>query len=183
MAFTLPPLPYAPEVLEPYIDKMTMEIHHGRHHKAYVDNLNKALEGDAALQGKSIDQRTELRGNVTVRSRPALLAAWRVEPNLAAEVTVPDASLSVLGVRLNVAHRPHPVGVHAQAVQPGFRQPLPRHRLDRVAPDLGDSSDLSHFRNLPRSGACRGARSRSGEARRGHPGAGRLRSSPPRISR
>jgi superoxide dismutase, Fe-Mn family len=56
MAFTLPPLPYAPEALEPNIDKMTMEIHHGRHHKAYVDNLNKALEGDAALQSKSIDQ-------------------------------------------------------------------------------------------------------------------------------
>src|SRR5262245_2516388 len=55
------------------------------------------------LQGKSIDQRTELRGNVTVRSRPALLAAWRVEPNLAAEVALPDASLAVLGVRPNVA--------------------------------------------------------------------------------
>jgi Fe-Mn family superoxide dismutase len=56
MAFTLPPLPYPPEALEPSIDKMTMEIHHGRHHKAYVDNLNKALEGDSALQGKSVEQ-------------------------------------------------------------------------------------------------------------------------------
>lgn len=56
MAFTLPPLPYPVEALEPSIDKMTMEIHHGRHHKTYVDNLNKALEGDAALQGKSIVQ-------------------------------------------------------------------------------------------------------------------------------
>jgi Fe-Mn family superoxide dismutase len=49
-------LPYAPDALEPSIDKMTMEIHHGRHHKAYVDNLNKALEGQAALQSKSIEQ-------------------------------------------------------------------------------------------------------------------------------
>jgi Fe-Mn family superoxide dismutase len=56
MAFTLPNLPYAPDALEPYIDKMTMEIHHGRHHKAYVDNLNKALEGQAALQSLSITQ-------------------------------------------------------------------------------------------------------------------------------
>ncbi len=55
MAFTLPPLPYPADALEPYIDKMTMEIHHGRHHKAYVDNLNKALEGQAALQSKSIE--------------------------------------------------------------------------------------------------------------------------------
>ena len=49
MAFELPALPYAFDALEPHIDKETMEIHHGRHHKAYVDNLNKAIEGtDAA---------------------------------------------------------------------------------------------------------------------------------------
>src|SRR5207244_4401155 len=56
MAYTLPSLPYAPEALEPHIDKMTMEIHHGRHHKTYVDNLNKALEGQAALANKTIEQ-------------------------------------------------------------------------------------------------------------------------------
>jgi Fe-Mn family superoxide dismutase len=56
MPFTLPNLPYAPDALEPSIDKMTMEIHHGRHHKAYVDNLNKALEGQAALQNLPIDK-------------------------------------------------------------------------------------------------------------------------------
>src|SRR5262245_55601956 len=56
MAYTLPSLPYPPNALEPSIDTMTMEIHHGRHHKAYVDNLNKALEGQAALQSKPIEQ-------------------------------------------------------------------------------------------------------------------------------
>src|SRR5262244_2470491 len=56
MAYTLPSLPYATNVLEPYIDTMTMEIHHGRHHKAYVDNLNKALESQAALAAKPIDK-------------------------------------------------------------------------------------------------------------------------------
>src|SRR5262249_27275935 len=56
MAFTLPNLPYVPNSLEPYIDTMTMEIHHGRHHKAYVDNLNKALEGQSALANKPVDQ-------------------------------------------------------------------------------------------------------------------------------
>jgi Fe-Mn family superoxide dismutase len=45
MAFELPALPYATDALEPHIDKATMEIHHGKHHQAYVDNLNKALAG------------------------------------------------------------------------------------------------------------------------------------------
>src|ERR1041385_2834832 len=55
MAHELPPLPYPPDALEPHIDKATMEIHHGRHHKAYVDNLNKAIAGNAALEAKSLD--------------------------------------------------------------------------------------------------------------------------------
>lgn len=45
MSFVLPALPYATDALEPHIDKATMEIHHGKHHQAYVTNLNKALEG------------------------------------------------------------------------------------------------------------------------------------------
>ena len=45
MAFTLPQLPYAHDALEPHIDTLTMQIHHGKHHNAYVTNLNKALEG------------------------------------------------------------------------------------------------------------------------------------------
>jgi Fe-Mn family superoxide dismutase len=55
MAHALPNLPYAHDALEPHIDKTTMEIHHGRHHKAYVDNLNKAIAGNAALESKSLD--------------------------------------------------------------------------------------------------------------------------------
>jgi len=56
MPFTLPPLPYAPEVLEPHIDKMTMEIHHGKHHAAYVNNLNKALESAPDLANKTLEE-------------------------------------------------------------------------------------------------------------------------------
>ena len=53
MAFTVPPLPYAFDALEPYIDKQTMEIHHDKHHGAYVTNLNKALESAPDLQSKT----------------------------------------------------------------------------------------------------------------------------------
>jgi len=52
----LPPLPYAFDALEPYIDAKTMEIHHDKHHGAYVTNLNKALEGNADLQKLSVEQ-------------------------------------------------------------------------------------------------------------------------------
>ena len=55
MAHTLPPLPYAANALEPHIDAQTMEIHHGKHHNAYVTNLNAALEKAPELADKSLD--------------------------------------------------------------------------------------------------------------------------------
>ena len=61
MAHTLPPLPYAFDALEPHIDKQTMEIHHGKHHAAYVNNLNAALEKHPDLQSKSVE---DLLGNI-----------------------------------------------------------------------------------------------------------------------
>ena len=62
MAFSLPPLPYAYDALEPAIDKETMTFHHDKHHQTYVDNLNKAVEADSSLQGKSIE---DLLANVS----------------------------------------------------------------------------------------------------------------------
>ena len=56
MAHVLPPLPYASDALEPYIDKLTMEIHHDKHHGAYVTNLNKALDGNAELSALPIEK-------------------------------------------------------------------------------------------------------------------------------
>ncbi|HEU4565650.1 MAG TPA: superoxide dismutase [Gemmatimonadaceae bacterium] len=56
MTFTLPPLPYDYSALEPHIDARTMEIHHTKHHQAYVNNLNAALEKAPELQGKSLDE-------------------------------------------------------------------------------------------------------------------------------
>ncbi len=55
MAYELPPLPYPKEALEPYIDTMTMEIHHGKHHAAYVTNVNKAIAGKSDLESKSVE--------------------------------------------------------------------------------------------------------------------------------
>jgi Fe-Mn family superoxide dismutase len=56
MAFSLPPLPYAFEALEPHIDTQTMQIHHGKHHAAYVNNLNAALEKHPHLAGKTLEE-------------------------------------------------------------------------------------------------------------------------------
>ncbi len=56
MAFTLPPLPYAPDALEPHVDAQTMQIHHDKHHQAYVTNLNAALEKARELADRPIEQ-------------------------------------------------------------------------------------------------------------------------------
>ena len=55
MAYELPPLPYPKEALEPYIDALTMEIHHDKHHGAYVTNVNKAIAGKGDLEHKSVE--------------------------------------------------------------------------------------------------------------------------------
>ena len=68
MAFTLPSLPYAFDALEPHIDARTMEIHHGKHHNAYVTNLNNAIAG-TDLEGKSLEDLMKVAGsNTAVRN-------------------------------------------------------------------------------------------------------------------
>jgi superoxide dismutase, Fe-Mn family len=64
MAFTLPALPYAHNALEPHIDVQTMQIHHGKHHQAYVDNLNKAIAG-TEHEGKSIEELVKNAGTIS----------------------------------------------------------------------------------------------------------------------
>ena len=64
MAFTLPALPYAYNALEPYIDELTMQIHHGKHHQAYVDNLNKAIAG-TPNEGKSLEELVKNAGSIS----------------------------------------------------------------------------------------------------------------------
>ena len=64
MAFTLPGLPYAHDALEPHIDTLTMQIHHGKHHQAYVDNLNKAIAG-TEHENKSLDELVAQAGAIS----------------------------------------------------------------------------------------------------------------------
>src|SRR5271168_5250954 len=73
MPYTLPSLPYAFDALEPFIDKMTMEIHHDRHHKAYVDNANKALEGLTDWANKPVDELLRGISGVPDAKRQALI--------------------------------------------------------------------------------------------------------------
>ncbi len=63
-AFTLSPLPYAPSALEPVIDTQTMTLHHDKHHQAYVDALNAAVEADPQLQGQSLEQLVAAAGTL-----------------------------------------------------------------------------------------------------------------------
>lgn len=64
MAFTLPALPYAHNALEPHIDALTMQIHHGKHHQAYVDNLNKAIAG-TPNENKSLEELVKAAGSIS----------------------------------------------------------------------------------------------------------------------
>ena len=70
--FSLPALGYAPDTLEPHIDARTMEIHHGKHHQAYVNNLNAALKDQPALQEKSIEALLADLESVPEAIRPAV---------------------------------------------------------------------------------------------------------------
>jgi Fe-Mn family superoxide dismutase len=72
MAFTLPQLPYAFDALEPHIDTTTMQIHHGKHHQAYVNNLNAAIEKAPELAGKSLDELMRGIGKVPEAVRAAV---------------------------------------------------------------------------------------------------------------
>jgi len=72
MAHELPKLPYDKAALEPHIDATTMEIHHGKHHNAYVTNLNKAIAGNAGLEAKSLEQIVKDLGSVPDAIRTAV---------------------------------------------------------------------------------------------------------------
>jgi Fe-Mn family superoxide dismutase len=110
MSFTLPALPYASDALEPYIDKMTMEIHHGKHHQAYVTNLNKALESAPDLAGKSVE---ELLANNCAAVPEAIRTAVRNNGG-------GHANHSMFWVIMGAGKGGAPVGNLAQAINGAF---------------------------------------------------------------
>jgi superoxide dismutase, Fe-Mn family len=109
MAFTLPDLPYAHDALEPHIDARTMEIHHGKHHQAYIDNANKALEGTEwadrgvqdvlrNLESLPADKQTPVRNNAGGHANHTLF--WEIMgPNGGGEPSgaLADALASAFG--------------------------------------------------------------------------------------
>jgi Fe-Mn family superoxide dismutase len=75
MAFTLPALPYAFDALEPHIDTLTMQIHHDKHHQAYIDNLNKAIAG-TPNEGKSLEELVAKAGTISPAVRNNAGGHW-----------------------------------------------------------------------------------------------------------
>ncbi|HXD78527.1 MAG TPA: superoxide dismutase [Puia sp.] len=117
MAFTLPALPYAFDALEPHIDSTTMQIHHGKHHQAYVDNLNKAIAG-TPNEGKSLEELVARAGSISPAVRNNGGGHWNhsffwqiLTPNapagpggkLAEEIDKTFGSLDGLKEKLNAA--------------------------------------------------------------------------------
>lgn len=117
MAFTLPTLPYAHEALEPHIDTATMQIHHGKHHQAYVDNLNKAIAG-TDHENKSIEELVAAAGSISPAVRnngggywnhtfffESLAAGAEAQPSgeLASAINETFGSLDELKEKMNAA--------------------------------------------------------------------------------
>lgn len=105
MAFTLPSLPYPHDALEPHFDKLTMEIHHGKHHQAYVDNLNKAIAG-TENENKSLEELVASAGKISPAVRNNGGGHWNhsffwqiLAPNAGGEPTgkLADAIKSTFG--------------------------------------------------------------------------------------
>jgi len=117
MAFTLPALPYAHDALEPHIDTLTMQIHHGKHHQAYVDNLNKAIAG-TPNENKSLEELVKAAGSISPAVRNNGGGHWNhsffwetLAPNgggqpsgkLAEAITAAFGSLEALQEKVNTA--------------------------------------------------------------------------------
>ncbi len=117
MSFTLPQLPYSHDALEPHIDSTTMQIHHGKHHQAYVDNLNKALAG-TEYEGNSLEEVVANAGKISAAVRNnggghwnhsffweslAANAGGNPEGNLAAAINEAFGSFDAMKEQFNAA--------------------------------------------------------------------------------
>ena len=108
MAHTLPPLPYAFNALEPHIDARTMEIHHGKHHQAYVTNLNAALDKHPELHQKSIEDLLRGISSVPDDIRQAVInnGGGKIFSRVASLRALPDAARNVIENRHELSFEP-----------------------------------------------------------------------------
>ena len=119
MAHSLPPLPYPTDALEPHIDKKTMEIHHGKHHNAYVTNLNAALDKHPELQSKSVEdllREHQHRARGHPHGRASARSSFRESPRIDSVTTTRDDDGSPTGGA--VSTRPA-AGAAAAVIAPG----------------------------------------------------------------
>ncbi len=103
--FTLPKLPYAYDALEPYIDTQTMQIHHDKHHQAYVDNLNKAVSGDPTLASLTVEQLLQRIDTLpaTVRTAVRNQGGGHANHSLFWETLAPSGKTGKPGAKLSAA--------------------------------------------------------------------------------
>ncbi len=124
MAFTLPALPYAFSALEPHIDAATMEIHSQKHHKAYVDNLNKALAGHADLEAKDIAALLRDIKSVPEAIRPAVInnGGGHANHSFFWEIMTPNGGGEPTGAIADEIKKHHPDFAH-------FRETIKQNAL------------------------------------------------------
>ena len=124
MAHTLPALPYAFSALEPHIDAQTMEIHSQKHHRAYVDNLNKALAGHADLEAKDITALLRDIKSVPEAIRPAVTnnGGGHANHSLFWEIMTPNGGGDPTGVLADEIKKHHPDFAH-------FRETIKQNAL------------------------------------------------------
>ncbi len=106
------------------------------------------------LAGKTVDQRADFRGNVTVTSRPTITANWRLDPNLSGQVSLADASMSIAGVPLSVGNEVKPF--LDRAVTEQLTQLQGRLRNDRILEETAQREWIKMCRSIPLGGAGRG---------------------------
>src|SRR5262249_36280923 len=99
MPYSLPPLPYAPDALEPHIDRQTMELHHSKHHATYISKLNADLEHYPALQSKSVEELLRGISNLPspLRTAARKMVGVHANPSLFGQIMGPAAGFTPTG--------------------------------------------------------------------------------------
>ena len=146
MAHQLPSLPYAFDALEPHIDAQTMEIHHGKHHQAYINNLNAALEAHPDLQGKSVEDLIKDLNAVPEAIRTAVRnnGGGHANHSLFWTIMAPNAGGAPTGKAADGHHRRVRQLRHVQGAVRQGRDDALRQRLGLAGVVGGQAGDREH---------------------------------------